>query len=1242
MSRRVKILLVLGVAAIAVAGAGLWALPEVVRRVALDQIPKLTGRAASIEDIDLNLLTGTFAIKTLRLAEREGPDAFVEFERLEGRLALPWLILQDIRFRELRLVAPTIRVIRAGPAEFNFSDLLARLSRADPAAPPSRWTYTLDHAAIERGRFIVEDHAVSPAADWSVQSFESESFGASTRPGHSPGRIVMRARLGTATVEIMENSVQLAPVVVSGTVKVTGVDLARLRPYLPPDVPAVPEAGTVALLLNVVWKREADRVETAYANGNVTVEGLALTQSDRRAPFATIERLLVGIKRADALAREITLSSVEVQKPAADLVRNADGTLDVIAALRAAPAAGDPAPAADAAAPPEPATRPAPPWTVRLERLSVTGGRLGIADNSVAPRREWSLDGLTVDGADLSTAAADPPGKLAIKVTLMVRPGASRPATLALDADSLRLDPLTASARLSVASLDLAGLTPYLPPTLPAAPTRGLLAIDLATVVEEDHDQAKRLEVSGSMRLTDAAVAQRGAGQPFLGLTGVAVTMRQADALTGVLDLESVEIDGPEVRAVRDEQGLIDLLALKAAPPRAPSPPPAAGPAPAAPAARRPLIAAVLRAIEHPWKIKLDRFAMRKGTATFEDRTTAPDTVLTLTDLTVAAERVTWPAAGPATFTVSTSMPGGGRTEIKGTAVIDPLDAQIAISTRDAPIEPYQAYFPFAARFVGFFSGDSLNELKMEDGVLRAASRGTGWARDFEIRAPGVEEPVGRVARMEIRNIDFSWPNYALVERVTITRPRFAVEREADGAINFRRLFEVKQDGGEAPAAPPAGPAPPASTGSGGAEAAKPNLLQTIVLDFREIAIEDGYMLFLDRTTTPAFSQDLSRLGVTVRDLSNVLGRQRTTMTSQAIVGGDAALELAGELSGIGESLRADLRGEIRDFSLPSANPYADSFIAWIFSRGKLAAKIHYQIEGDVITAEHEVLFDKLEVAPARQSDEVKKRLGLPLGLIVALLKDTRGDITLSLPLKGTLSDRSFDWGETIWAGVKQAILKLLAGPFRAIGRIFTGGDDKVDALQVNPVTFGAGSAVIAPEMVTHLTRVGDFLRRSPYIKLALAPVATASDVERLKDQELTARIQELQRQRQLPDFAAALTAYFKERGLAGPEAEAGAKPPHPAKGEPRTDAKPEPRKDPKAGAKASLPPPEEQLARLRELEPVPELRVQELLERRLASTREALVREEGIPAERLVTGEPQRLLDKRGDGRVEFSIAAE
>ena len=189
MRRRLKLALIIGVGLLVLAVAVLWALPEIVRRVALDQIAKRTGRAATIGDVDLNLFTGRLAIKQFRLADRPGPEPFVEFERFEVRLAPLALLRSHVLVRELALVAPTVRVVRTGPAEFNFSDLVAGTGEPapEPAPAPSRWTVTVERLSLSRGRITVDDRAVTPPAEWLVQDLDVDVKSLTTAAGAAPG-----------------------------------------------------------------------------------------------------------------------------------------------------------------------------------------------------------------------------------------------------------------------------------------------------------------------------------------------------------------------------------------------------------------------------------------------------------------------------------------------------------------------------------------------------------------------------------------------------------------------------------------------------------------------------------------------------------------------------------------------------------------------------------------------------------------------------------------------------------------------------------------------------------------------------------------------------------------------------------------------------------------------------------------------------------------------------------------------
>jgi hypothetical protein len=926
----------------------------------------------------------------------------------------------------------------------------------------------------------------------------------------------------------------------------------------------------------------------------------------------TLPRATVAIRELDALARSLVLTNVEVAGLELKAVRSSAGDVDLLGLAKpradlAAPSNEPARASSEGAGASQPAASPKP-FKVRVERFALKTGKVTVSDQAVSPAQEWRVQGLTVEGTGLSTFADDPPAQLKMAAQLDAT-GSRKPATLSVDVASLRTKPIAATARVALENVDLVAFGPYWSPTLPAVVRDGFFGVAVNADVEHGDTGLTRALLSGTTRLDGLTVVYRDPSAQLLTMPKLTLALKKVDAVARTVALGNLAIEGVNVRVGRDAAGKVDVVELA----NAVSAPPAASPVPS-PA--RPLKTAAKAELQTgpPWKINLDRFDLTKGTATFEDRTTSPVTTLTVTDLTAVAERVAFPSTTPATVSLSLNMPGGGRSEAKAVGKLEPLDLQIRVSTRDAPIEPYQAYFPFPARFLGFFGGDSLSEIqRAKDGTLIIASRGQASGRDMEVRAPGADTAVSRLSRMEIQGLDFSWPNYALVNRVTLAAPWAQIERDATGAINIQRLFtpdeaQAKKAASESKA--PEKPAGKAADGAGGG--GDPYVSrgpgQNMVIDFNEIILTDGYVRYLDRTTTPAFSSDLSKFAVTVRGGSNQMGRQRTTMTASGTLGGSGKLELEGDLTGVGDGLRANLNGHLQDFPLPSANPYTAQLTAWNIKRGKFTTKFQYQVEGDRLVANQDLKFIGLQVERAQTTGDVPQRLGVPLGLAVALLKDSRGDIDFSIPLRGTLSDKNFDWGEAMWAGAKQVIVKLIVSPFNAIGRAFTGGSDKVEKLEVDPVTFAAASSSLAQPMEAHLTRVADFMRRAPSLKLTLTPAVSASDIETIKNQEVSARLERLRRERGLHDLPETLRVYY-------------------------------------AREMRDTPPPQtvdEQLALLTKRESVADGVLVDLLKRRVDVTRDRLVKGEGIPPERLNDTIPSAAPEAvTGEGRVEFGIAA-
>jgi hypothetical protein len=260
----------------------------------------------------------------------------------------------------------------------------------------------------------------------------------------------------------------------------------------------------------------------------------------------------------------------------------------------------------------------------------------------------------------------------------------------------------------------------------------------------------------------------------------------------------------------------------------------------------------------------------------------------------------------------------------------------------------------------------------------------------------------------------------------------------------------------------------------------------------------------VDHTTTPAYAEELEDVNVTVTPLTTAPGR-RTRFTATGVIGG-GTLKLQGE-GAEGDRPALDLKLDLQNFIVPRANPYLDKYTAWTATNGTLSVSGSYKLDGAHLETHHDLVLRGLKVAPTDTRDEVERRIGLPFGMLVSLLKDSHGEIRLSLPVAGDLSKREFDYHEAVWGAVRNLSIRLLALPFSKIGSLFFSQDSKVKAVAVDPALFEAGTDHLGPEMGPHLDRVAAFLLGAPAMKVVLDPILVEPDRQMLRREQARARL---------------------------------------------------------------------------------------------------------------------------------------
>ena len=229
--------------------------------------------------------------------------------------------------------------------------------------------------------------------------------------------------------------------------------------------------------------------------------------------------------------------------------------------------------------------------------------------------------------------------------------------------------------------------------------------------------------------------------------------------------------------------------------------------------------------------------------------------------------------------------------------------------------------------------------------------------------------------------------------------------------------------------------------------------------------------------------------------------------------------------------------------------------------------------------------------------------MGLPLGMLVALLKDRRGNIALSLPVAGSLTDPKFDFHEAMWSALRKVAVHTIARPVSWIGRLRVTPDSRIADIEVDPLDFPAGSAELTRDAADRVGTIAGFMKTLPDVRMILDPTVSVGDVEALKTEQIQTRIRTLVREQKLSERDAAARLYAEHYRREPPD-------------------------DVDAMVRA-----------LREVEPPPADEAYRLAKRRADGVLEALTKADVDPARLQVNKEPEAS-DTLDGGRLEFSLS--
>lgn len=132
--------------------------------------------------------------------------------------------------------------------------------------------------------------------------------------------------------------------------------------------------------------------------------------------------------------------------------------------------------------------------------------------------------------------------------------------------------------------------------------------------------------------------------------------------------------------------------------------------------------------------------------------------------------------------------------------------------------------------------------------------------------------------------------------------------------------------------------------------------------------------------------------------------------------------------------------------------------------------------------ARNELLLNQLILGAKIESPDATK---LPLRLAVALLKNSRGEIELDVPISGTLSDPEFAVGPIVWQAILNLLGRVITSPFTALASLAGGS-----ATEMSYIDFPTGSSELNQEAQERINTLSKALKERPGLSLDIGGIA--------------------------------------------------------------------------------------------------------------------------------------------------------
>ena len=760
------------------------------------------------------------------------------------------------------------------------------------------------------------------------------------------------------------------------------------------------------------------------------------------------ERLYANLQ-IDSLWRGLLhLADVELDKPHSQILFAKDGQFNLTQLF-------------NLPAQPKPQTE-APtdePFPLRIARIKLSGGNLHFQDLRPSEPIEFLYDDLNVELFNLSTLPDDNADMNLV---------ATGPTGGRIDwTGRISLVPISSSGSLKITDGKLKSFWPYVRDALPLVLEDG--TVNLSSGYSLNLAKGTELLLSNTQLSVSRFAIKSPADKPLLRLESLDISETSIDLTKQQVIVGKIRSQKLETWAAREADGQLDWQKLLASQPAKPAPTTDAvglstnTPSKATTAEQSAELETTTKDQPQtpgkPWQVILRDMQLRNYQVHLSDRATGTDVKLELAPLNLDLSDFDSQGTSPFMLKLDTGVNKTGQINITGQAQLTPTTAKLQVATRDIDLRLAQAYLsPFVRLELrsGRLGSDLAVDLQSVEPLALSIS-GQAEINQLHTLDTLKDRDLLKWQRVLVEGIDYEHGKGLTIGQVKLQQPYVRFIINEDLTTNINELLV------------------PQATDSAQSKATTEKPLP---IRIGGISIQDGSANFADFSLRPNFATAIGQLNGKIGTLNN----QSPNAASIDITGKVdkyAPVSIKGQLTPFDPMNSLDIATRFQNVELTTLTPYSGKFAGFRIRKGRLNLDLHYKIEKGNLNATNKLLLEDLQLGEKVDS---KDAMDLPIRLAVALLKDTKGNIEIQLPVQGNLNSPEFSVMPIVWQTLRNLVLRAAQAPFKFIGGLVSGGSD----VDLSTVHFAAGDSTLDGDAQKALDMLANALKERPTLHLEI------------------------------------------------------------------------------------------------------------------------------------------------------------